>query len=96
MSEIFEITLDDLIKDTEPNIDKNNNYLIKATISPTPQILDKTPNITEEQMIDIKEGLNYIARNYDLFLKHYTDPSGQFSDDELLDEFSKRGDYKVK
>ena len=24
MSEIFEITLDDLIKDTEPNIDKNN------------------------------------------------------------------------
>ena len=26
MSEIFEITLDDLIKDTEPNIDKNNNF----------------------------------------------------------------------
>ena len=25
MSEILEITLDDLIKDTEPNIDKNNN-----------------------------------------------------------------------
>ena len=25
MSEIFEITLDDLIKDTEPNIDKNND-----------------------------------------------------------------------
>ena len=28
MSEIFEITLDDLIKDTEPNIDKNNNLIL--------------------------------------------------------------------
>ena len=28
MSEIFEITLDDLIKDTEPNIDKNNNFFL--------------------------------------------------------------------
>ena len=27
MSEIFEITLDDLIKDTEPNIDNNNFFL---------------------------------------------------------------------
>jgi len=55
------------------NIDKNNNYIVIATISPTPQILDKTSNITEEQMENILEGLNYIARNYDLFLKHYTD-----------------------
>lgn len=28
MSEIFEITLGDLIKDTEPNIDKNNNFFL--------------------------------------------------------------------
>ena len=28
MSEIFEITLDDLIKDTELNIDKNNNFFL--------------------------------------------------------------------
>lgn len=76
------------------NIDKNNNYIVIATISPTPQILDKTSNITEEQMENILEGLNYIARNYDLFLKHYTDPTGQFSDDELLEELIKRGDYK--
>lgn len=78
------------------NIDKNNNYLIIATISPIPHILDKTPNITEEQMKDIKEGITYVARNYDLFLKHYTDPTGQFSDDELLAELAKRGDYKTK
>ncbi len=30
MSEIFEITLDDLIKDTEPNIDKNNNFFLSC------------------------------------------------------------------
>lgn len=28
MSEIFENTLDDLIKDTEPNIGKNNNFFL--------------------------------------------------------------------
>ena len=76
------------------NIDKNNNYLIIATISPIPNILDQTPNIPNEQMENILEGLNYIARNHDLFLKHYIDPTGQFSDDELLEELAKRGDYK--
>ena len=78
------------------NIDKSNNYLIIATISPTPLILDQTPNITEELMKDIKEGINYVARNYDLFLKHYIDPTGQFSDDELLGELAKCGEYKIK
>lgn len=78
------------------NIDKNNNYLIIATISPIPHILDQTTNITEKQMKDIKEGITYVARNYDLFLKHYQDPTGQFSDDELLEELAKRGDYKIK
>lgn len=76
------------------HIDKHYSYIIKATISPTPYILDQTPNIPKEQMENILEGLNYIARNYDLFLKHYTDPTGQFSDDELLEELEKRGDYK--
>lgn len=78
------------------HIDKNYSYMIKVTISPTPQILEQTPNITEEQMKDIKEGITYVARNYGLFLKHYTDPTGQFSDDELLQELAKHGDYKTK
>lgn len=78
------------------NIDKNNNYLIIATISPTPYILNQTPNITNEQMKDIQDGIDYVAKNYDLFLKHYTDPTGQFSDDELIDALAKRGDYIIK
>ena len=78
------------------NIDKSNNYLIIATISPTPHILEQTSNITKEQMKDIQDGINYVARNYALFLKHYTDPTGKFSDDELLEELAKRGDYIIK
>lgn len=78
------------------NIDKNYNYFIIATISPASHILDQTPNITEEQMKCLQEGLKYVARNYDLFLKHYTDLTGKFGDDELLEELAKRGDYKIK
>lgn len=87
--------------DNEPtiiigNIDKDNNYVIIVTISSTPYILDQTPNITREQMKDIQDGIDYVAKNYDLFLKHYTDPTGQFSDDELIDALAKRGDYIIK
>ena len=47
-------------------------------------------------MKDIQDGIDYVAKNYDLFLKHYTDPTGQFSDDELIDALAKRGDYIIK
>lgn len=78
------------------NIDKNYNYFVIATISPVSHILDQTSNITKEQMKNIQDGINYVARNYDLFLKHYTDLTGQFSDDELIDALAKRGDYIIK
>lgn len=46
-------------------------------------------------MLDIKEAIKYIGRNYDLFLKNFNDADDSFDDDDLKTELSKRGDYKI-
>lgn len=46
-------------------------------------------------MLDIKEAIKYIGRNYDLFLKNFNDADDSFDDDDLKTELSKQGDYKI-
>lgn len=41
-----------------------------------------------------REGIEYIARNYDLFLKHYNDVEDEFTDVELFEALRERGDFK--
>ena len=73
-----------------------NRYIIVVTISPTPQIIAKTPNITEEQMKELEEGIKYVAKNYDLFLKHYNDKDENFDDEDLFNALIERGEYRKK
>ncbi len=79
-------------KNGQPNIiigrfEYGNRYIILVTISSSPKIIAKTPNITDEQMKNLEEGINYVSRNYDLFLKHY---NSQFDDVELFEALKKR------
>ena len=49
----------------------------------------------DKVMKKIKEGIDYVARNYDLFLKHYNDTDDSFTDLTLMKELAKRGDFKM-
>lgn len=69
-------------------------YIIVVTISPNPKIIAKTPNITEEQKQELEEGIKYVARNYDLFLKHYNNGGNYFDDEDLINALKEKGEYK--
>lgn len=71
-------------------IGERNEFNVTVTI-----ILDKSRSIGELEMLDIKEAIKYIGRNYDLFLKNFNDADDSFDDDDLKTELSKRGDYKI-
>lgn len=42
----------------------------------------------------MKQAMRYIARNLDLFIKHYEDTTDEFDDDDLKDVLRERGEYK--
>lgn len=74
-----------------------NRYIIVVTISSNPKIIAKTPNITEEQKQELEEGIKYVARNYDLFLKHYNNDGSNetgFDDEDLINALKEKGEYK--
>ena len=67
---------------------------ISVSIEEKPQIKAQSKNIPSNVMKDLKEGIDYVARNYDILLKHYLDTDFSFDDDDLKDELRKRGDYR--
>lgn len=67
---------------------------ISVSIEEDPQILAKSGNIPKSDMRDLKQGIDYVARNWDIFLKHYQDTDFSFDDDDLKDELRNRGDYR--
>jgi hypothetical protein len=67
---------------------------VSVSISDNPEILAETPNIKKSVMNAINKGIKYVARNYDIFLKHYMDKSFLFDDEALFDELRARGEYK--
>ena len=67
---------------------------ISISIEEEPRILAQSGNISKADMHDLQEGIDYIARNYDIFLQHYLDTDFSFDDDDLKDTLRSRGDYK--
>jgi hypothetical protein len=83
-------------KDKKPRVKiGTNNYSVSVSIEREPQILAQTKNIKVNDMKKIKEAMKYVGRNYDLFLKHYNDENGEYSDYDLFVDLSKRGDFKL-
>ena len=74
-----------------------NRYIIVVTISSNPKIIAKTNNITDEQKQELEEGIKYVARTYDLFLKHYNNDGNNgagFDDEDLIKALKEKGEYK--
>lgn len=69
-------------------------YSISVSIEENPQILAQSKNIPANIMRELEEGIDYVARNWDIFLKHYLDSDFSFDDDDLKDALRERGDYK--
>ena len=70
------------------------NYWVSITIEPDPTIKAQSPNIKKSEMKQIMRGIEYVSRNYDLFLKHFNSTNEEFDDQDLMDELRKRGEYK--
>lgn len=67
---------------------------VSVSIEQNPRILTKTSNIKHSVMKGIEEAVLYVARNYDLFLKHYNDITDDFDDEELFTSLRKRNQFK--
>lgn len=86
-------------KDKRVKVGTNDGYSVSITIELEPQILATSPKLKKLKSGDsiwknIKSGIDYVARNYDLFLKHYNDTTDEYDDDDLKDDLRKRGEYK--
>lgn len=71
-----------------------DDYSISVSIEAEPRILAYTNDIPINVMKELRKGIEYVARNYDIFLKHYLDSDFSFDDDDLKDELRRRGEYK--
>jgi len=68
---------------------------ISISIEPEPRILaPKFKTWPKSTMKKLQEGIDYVGRNYDLFLKHYLDEDDEFDDEALFEALRERNEYK--
>ena len=67
---------------------------VYVSISENPKILMYTREMSDLEQKDIDDAVDYIRRNYDLFLKHYTDTDFNFDDEDLFNALRERGEYR--
>lgn len=72
----------------------DNNYWASVSISSEPEIFLMSKNIKKSEMHNIEIGMKYVARNYDLFLRHFNDTDFSFDDEDLYQSLRDRGEYK--
>ena len=83
-------------KDKQPQVKiSTNDAEVFVSIERNPKILTQTKNIKQTDIKKIKEAINYVGRNYDLFLKHYNDTTNDFRDIDLFMTLVERGEYKI-
>ena len=75
-------------------IGKPGEFAIVVSIEPEPKILSQTKNIKKSELAQCKEAMDYVGRNYDLFLKHFNDTDFSFDDEDLANALRERGEYK--
>ena len=73
---------------------EKDDISVSVSISDSPAIFEMPENIKESDRSAFREGIQYVARNYDVFLKHYMDTSFEFDDEALFNELRLRGQYK--
>ena len=74
---------------------KSGDYQVSVTIEENPKILiENTFHLKKSDELNVKEAIDYIGRNYDVFLKHYLDENDDFDDEDLFNSLRERGEYK--
>lgn len=74
-------------------IGKNKDWVV-VSIERNPKILSKSSNIKKSEMDHIKDGIDYVGRNHDIFLKHFMSNNEEFDDQDLMNALRERGEYK--
>lgn len=85
--------------DKRVKVGTNDGYSVSVSIENNPRILAQSSKLKSSNKGNpiwskIKQGIDYVGRNYDLFLKHYEDTKDEYDDDDLKDDLRKRGEYK--
>lgn len=71
-----------------------DNMNISISIEATPKILAKSKNVSEQDLHKFDKGIEYVGRNYDIFLRHYMDTTFEFDDEDFFQALRDRGEYK--
>ena len=74
-----------------------DNNSVSVSISANPEVLAPKSwrkKFKQSFVSDVEDGMKYVARNHDLFWKHYMDTDLSFDDSDLFDSLKERGDYK--
>ena len=68
---------------------------IVVSISDSPELLYKSKTVSsKKKLAEFEEGIAYVARNNDIFMKHYMDTTFSFDDEDLYNALRERGEYK--
>ena len=80
----------------EPRVKLSNSELqISISIEKNPRILACSNNVSKEKILRVfKDGIAFVGRNYDIFLKHYMDINDSFDDEDMFNALRKRGEYE--
>ena len=65
-----------------------------VTISSTPEVLTSIRRFSMEEMGAIAQEIQYVAENYDIFLKHYLNTEYSFDDEDMFNALRARGVYR--
>lgn len=71
-----------------------DNQAVSVSIERPPKILAKSKHLKKSDEKYITEGIDYVGRNYDLFLKHYMNTDFSFDDEDLINALRQRGEYR--
>lgn len=69
------------------------DYEISYSLEENPRELARSGKIKQSDRKDIQDAIEYVVRNLDLFIKHFTTSAFEFDDDDLKEKLRKRGDY---
>ena len=84
------------LKHHEPQIKLTiDDMSIAISISEHPKVLSKSHSVSSKaKLAEFGKGIDYVARNHDIFLKHFNDTKFEFDDECLFQALRDRGDYK--
>ena len=71
---------------------EGKDFELSYSLEENPKELARSGKIKQSDEKNIKEAVQYISRNLDLFLKHYNSTPFDYDDDHLKDDLRKRGE----